>query len=265
MENTNSITFRGACSEVTGSKIEISSYKDKILLDYGMVQGHRDSAYLKNKEFKDNPLDVKAVILSHSHLDHSGLIPTITDKTPIFCTTPTYELCKHMLPDSQKVMTKDVEVIKRMFKRKHQKEIVEPLYTIDQVYDSLQNFKTVPYDMVIGLTEELEFKLHDSCHILGSASIQVNLKTKKDIKKIFYTSDLGHDKSLLSNEPKIPLDTTHLIIETTYGNKKRKNVDINQKLLENVMLAHKRQGKLIIPAFSVQRMQSIILMLHKMY
>ena len=265
MENTNSITFKGACEEVTGIKIEISSYKDKILLDYGLVQGHRDVAYLKNKEFKDNPLDVKAVILSHSHLDHSGLLPSLNGNTPIFCTTPTYELCKHMLPDSQKVMTKDVEVIKRMFKRKHKKEIVEPLYSIEQVYNSLHNFKTVPYDMQIGLTEEFSFKLYDSCHILGSASVQVDLKTKKDIKKIFYTSDLGHDKSLLSDEPKTPLDITHLIIETTYGNKKRAKVDVNQRLLENVMKAYKRKGKLIIPAFSVQRMQSILLLLHKMY
>ncbi len=260
----NAITFKGAVGEVTGSKIEISSYKDTVLMDYGLVQGHRDKAYIENKKFADEPLDPNYCILTHSHLDHSGLLPTLKN-TPIYSTPATHQLCRHMLPDSLKVMGKELDVIKRMLKRKKIKLPVQELYTKEDIDRCLDNFKTSNYDEWVTLTKEIRFKLMDSCHILGSASVEVEVNQKGTKHKVYYTSDLGHDKSLLHHNPKVPQDITHLIIETTYGNKKRHGGKPQDKLLDLIIDADKRGGRTIIPAFSVARMQSIILMLHRLY
>ena len=260
----HAITFRGAVGEVTGSKIEISSYKNTVLMDYGLVQGHRDTAYIENKKFADEPLDPDFCIISHSHLDHSGLLPTLKD-TPIYSTPATYELCRHMIPDSLKVMGKELDVIKRMLKRKKIKLPVKELYTKEDIDKCLNNFKTSNYGEWVKLTKEIRFKLMDSCHILGSASVEVEVNQRGNKHRVYYTSDLGHDKSLLHSNPIVPQNITHLIIETTYGNKKRHGGKPQDKLLDLILDANRRGGRTIIPAFSVARMQSIILMLHRLY
>jgi metallo-beta-lactamase family protein len=260
----NSLTFKGAVNEVTGSKIEIRSYQHTLLMDHGLVQGHRDQAYIQNREFALNPLNPDFCVLTHSHLDHSGLLPTLNN-VPIYATHATTELCKYMLPDALKVMTKDLDVIKRMFKRKKIKMVVEPLYTEEQVESCIHNFKSIDYEKWTRLTPEIKFKLLDSCHILGSASVEVDINQRGTHHRVYYTSDLGHDKSLLHHTPKVPQNITHLIIETTYGNKTRSKKNPQDQILDDIWQTYKRGGRIIIPAFSVARTQSIILMLHKLY
>ncbi len=264
----NSIRFYGAVDEVTGSKIEVTSWKDSVLMDCGSFQGHRDSSYLANKKFPEENINPNFVILSHAHIDHAGMIPALVKhgySGNIYSTPATYDLCKHMLPDAAKVMEKDLPIISKMLARSGHKQNVDVLYDEKDVSDSLKQFVAVPYGEKVKLTEEIEFELTDNCHILGSASVKLTVDQKGRKHKIWYTSDLGHDKSILSNKPVYPQDITHLIIETTYGNKSTIPGDPVQALLDNIVMTYRRKGKIIIPAFSIHRMQTIILILHKLY
>jgi len=262
------IEFYGACETVTGSKFIISNNDTRVMLDCGMYQGHKDEAYLKNKNFSEDIPRVDHCILSHAHIDHSGMLPVLTRSSftgKIYSTHPTLELCKHMLKDSVAVFTKELSIIAKMLKKKKIHTIVEPLYTTDDVDFCMTRFKPINYGKTVQLSDKISFTLYDSCHILGSASIKLNISENNISHRVWYTSDLGHDKSLLSNTPNVPIDINNLIIETTYGNKKRPEEDVVQKVMDIIIDAHKRGGKIIIPTFSVQRMQTLLLIIHKLH
>jgi metallo-beta-lactamase family protein len=170
-----------------------------------------------------------------------------------------------MLRDSVEVFTKELPIIRKIFKKNGIKEVVSPLYDTEDVDHCMNQFFPVDYERDYKLNSKMSFSFHDSCHILGSASVKINV-TENNIKhRVFYTSDLGHNKSLLCEEPTIPQDIDYLIIESTYGNKKRFEEDVYNKTIEYVNDAFKRGGRVIIPAFSVARMQTMILILHKLH
>lgn len=264
----SNIMFLGACNEVTGSKMIVESNNKKVMLDCGMVQGKKDYAYLKNKYFDEDTPRVDNCILSHSHIDHSGMLPSLVKHGftgNIYSTPATRDLCNHMLKDSVTVFTKELPIISKLLRKKKIKEHVEPLYSIEDVESCMYKFKTVDYDIDTEISDGISFSLHDSCHILGSASMKINLEENGVSSKLWYTSDIGHDRGLLCNTPKTPLDVDYMVIETTYGNKKREEEDITQKIMRNINDAHKRGGRIVIPAFSVGRMQTMILIIHKLY
>jgi len=261
------IEFRGACSEVTGSKMIISNNTTKVLLDCGMFQGKKIESYVKNREFKDNIPDVDYCILSHAHIDHSGLLPSLVSggyNGKIYSTPATNDLCKYMLADSVSVFSKEIQLIRKMLKRAKIHIQADPIYDIDDVSKCMDRFVSVDYRHKTYLTNDISFSFHDSCHILGSASIKLNVTNYNNTNKIWYTSDLGHDHSLLSNSPKIPEGIDTLIIESTYGNKKRNKEDSLQEVMDIVVDVYKRGGKLLIPTFSVARMQTLLLIIHKL-
>jgi len=262
------IEFYGACETVTGSKFIISNNDTKILLDCGMYQGRKDDAYLQNKEFVENIPYVDHCILSHAHIDHSGMLPPLVTNSGfigrIYSTYPTLDLCRHMLKDSVAVFTKELPIISKMLKKRKIHTYVEPLYTIEDVDNCISRFTPINYGEEVTLSNKISFSLHDSCHILGSASIKVNIIENNIQHNVWYTSDIGHDKSLLSNTPIVPLGVNHLVIESTYGNKKRHKEDVVQKVMEVINDATKRGGKIVIPTFSVQRMQTLLLIIHKL-
>ena len=146
------IEFLGACQTVTGSKFIISNNTHKILLDCGMFQGYKDESYLKNKEVGDNTPTVDYCLLSHAHIDHSGMLPSLVKggfKGKIYSTPPTRELCTHMLRDSVAVFTKELSIINKMLKKKKIKTEVSPLYDINDVIECLDQFVPVRYDDTI--------------------------------------------------------------------------------------------------------------------
>lgn len=254
---------------VTGSNILINSRNKKILLDYGMYQGPKDESYLKNQKIYESKFIPDHLIVSHAHIDHSGNIPILTSNGyngKIFATPQTYELCKHMLKDSAKVAAKEMPIISRQLRNKGIKTKVFPLYTEEDVnYCFLKNWKLTEYNTPTKIEDNVEFTFFDSCHILGSASIQINVKDKTK-HRIYYTADLGHDSSMICNEPVVPQGIDYLICESTYGLRKRDiNYDVEQNLINYVTDAFKRGGRVLIPAFSVGRMQNMILVLHKLH
>ena len=264
----SNIEFHGAVNTVTGSKFIVSTDKERVLVDCGMYQGDKAESYLKNKNFKEDMPYVTDCILSHSHIDHSGLLPSLVQggfAGNIYSTPATYDLCRHMLKDSVAVFTKELPIISKILRKKRIKETVEALYSVDDVDECLNRFITSDYGETVKLKKDIEFGLYDSCHILGSASVRLNVKENNISHRIWYTSDIGHDSSLLCNEPEIPQDIDYLVIESTYGNKKREEEDVTQKVMQAINDAHKRGGRVVIPAFSVGRMQTLLLIVHKLH
>jgi metallo-beta-lactamase family protein len=256
------IQFAGAAREVTGSKHVITFNGKKILLDCGMFQGKRKGADEKNKDFKFDPKEIDAVILSHAHIDHSGLLPYLSKQGyngPIYCTHATRDLCNYMLMDSAYIQEREYEWLKK--KKKSKEFIEEPLYSVDDATEVLKKFHAVNYEQSFIVTEGVVASFYDAGHILGSSLIHLifyDKKTKKHLK-VCFSGDLGRRGLPILRDPQPIPQTDILITETTYGNKLHsalQTVEEDLAVIINKVCAD--GGKLIIPSFAMERAQEIV-------
>ena len=191
------ISFHGAAQTVTGSKHLITlNSGNKILLDCGLFQGHGSDTDSLNRDFGFNPKDIDYLILSHAHIDHSGLIPRFVSqgfKGQILATPATYDLCKIMLLDSAKIQESDIKYVNK--KRKNaNKALFEPLYTIEDALTALTFFKKVKYSVVHQLFDGVTVSFEDAGHIIGSASVNLNIKEDGKQINISFSGDVGRYK-----------------------------------------------------------------------
>jgi len=201
------IEFVGAAQEVTGSKHLLHVNGKKILLDCGMFQGKRKKAEEKNKHFTFDPKEIDAVILSHAHIDHSGLLPLLVKqgfKGPIFCTHATRDLCQHMLADSAFIQEREAEYINEKKLKKGEKR-VEALYTIEDAQEALQQFTAVGYERTFVVEDGVAACFYDAGHILGSAVVHIIAFEKDKNKRTYigFTGDLGRKNIPLLRNPQI--------------------------------------------------------------
>ena len=261
------IQFMGAAKMVTGSKHLITTpNQTKILLDCGLVQGVHDEKIDYNRNFGFDPSSVDYVILSHAHIDHSGLLPRLVKegfKGIVFCTSGTADLCRIMLLDSAHIQTADLGYLNKKRTKKNLK-IIDPLYDIEDVEAVLKMLQIVDYDQTVKVNNEFSFLFTDAGHLLGSACVHLKIKTgPRKFKKITYTGDIGkYGDSILRDPQEFPQPDI-LICESTYGNRlhpvaKDAELELIQIVNETCI---KNKGKLIIPAFSVDRTQEIIFLL----
>ena len=272
------IKFNGAAREVTGSCHLItldSGYK--ILLDCGLFQGMGKGGWDLNNNFGFNPAEVDAMILSHAHIDHCGRLPKLVKEGfegKIYSTHATRSLCNIMLMDSAKIQERDVEWYnKRVEKKKKRKKgkykdlkLRTPLYITEDVAPALNKFVGCPYDAWIRINNEVEFTLRDAGHILGSSNVTIRVKEHGVEKVIGFTGDIGRPNRPIIKDPVPMPKVDYLLTESTYGDRLHES-DPEQadQLLE--IIKHTcidKKGKLIIPAFSVERTQEIVYMLDKM-
>ena len=255
------IQFYGAAQRVTGSKHLITTKKGtKILLDCGLFQGIGTTEL--NLQFGFDPKEVDFLILSHAHIDHTGLVPRLVRKGfkgIIYATPATKDLCEIMLMDSAFIQEKDLERInKRRIGRNE--EPYELLYNGEDVEAALSLFKTVDYETPFVIEAGVTAKFYDAGHLLGSAGIYLTFEEKNVSKSLFFTGDIGrpNDKILRSPQPFPQAD--YIICESTYGNKLHQpEADIKAHLLKIVNeTCVEKKGKLLIPAFSVDRTQELI-------
>ena len=253
---------------MTGSKHLITTERGtKILLDCGLFQGIQ--THELNQEFGFNPKEIDCVILSHAHIDHSGLLPRLVKKGfqgPVYATSATASLCQIMLLDSAYIQEKDVKLLNERRIRQG-RPTLELLYSVEDAEQALSLFKTIPYNMPVQLNDgEVEFTLTDAGHLLGSAAVHLNIENGGEYVRLTFTGDIGRpgDNILRSPEPFPQAD--YIICESTYGD--RLHVEEPDVLahLERIVFETcvSKRGKLIIPAFAVDRTQELVYALDRL-
>jgi len=263
------IEFLGAAKEVTGSKHLITTNSGKkILLDCGMFQGKGLETDSFNRNLGFNPSEIDYLLLSHPHIDHSGLIPYIVKlgfKGTIFCTPATRDLCSIMLADSGNIQEMDTYTFNK--KRARQGlEPVEPIYTMLDAQEAMQYFISIPYNKEFFIDQDISIKFTDNGHILGSATINMIFNEQDRKVNIAFTGDIGRYSKRILKDPQVFPQADYIIMESTYGDRFHDNVDQSeQKLLSAVIdTCCKKKGKLIIPSFAIGRAQEIIYALDRL-
>lgn len=257
------LTFCGGAGEVTGSCFLVETAENRFLVDCGMFQGGRD-ADLKNQRFPTfDPATIDFVLLTHAHIDHSGMLPRLAAlgfSGPVYATKATTELLEVMLMDSAHIQAKEAEwEAKHPPRRGGRNNQAQPLYTLQDVELALSLLVPVTYDTTLQPANNVRAKFHDAGHILGSAIIEVWAEDRK----IVFSGDLGQPGRPILRSPSPIEQADVLLIESTYGNRLHKNLDDTLEEFVNVIehtLYHKR-GNVIMPAFTVGRTQEILYLL----
>ena len=263
------IQFIGGARTVTGSQHLLSINGKKILLECGLFQGRRKDTYEKNKSFKFDPNEIDALILSHAHIDHSGNIPNLVKNGfdgPIYATSATVDLCDIMLRDSAHLQERDVEWLNKKRKNKNQTQ-EEALYSLEDVERALKNFAVVDYNTIMEIFPGINATFNDAGHILGSASILLEIEEDHGKKFRFgFSGDIGRHETPIIRDPDYLRDLDVLIMESTYGNRIHTHSDeVEEEVAKVVREVFDRRGKIIIPAFAVGRTQMLVYVLHKLF
>lgn len=263
------IEFLGAAKEVTGSKHLITTNKGKkILLDCGMFQGKGLETDGLNRDLGFNPQEIDYLLLSHPHMDHSGLIPYIVKlgfKGSIFCTPATRDLCSIMLADSANIQEQDTYTFNKKRARRGL-EPVEPIYTLLDAQEAMQYFISIPYDKEFFIDPDISVRFTDNGHILGSATINMVIKEQRRKIRLAFTGDIGRYSKRILKEPQAFPQADYIIMESTYGDRLHENIDQSEQQLLHAVIdtCCKKKGKLIIPSFAIGRAQEIIYALDKL-
>ncbi|KAA6441437.1 MBL fold metallo-hydrolase [Dyadobacter flavalbus] len=257
------IQFFGAARTVTGSKHLITTEKGtRILLDCGLFQGiQTDEA---NQNFGFNPSEIDYLILSHAHIDHSGLIPRLVKqgfKGPIYCTSATADLCRVMLLDSAHIQEKDLERVNRR-RQKQNRPLIEELYNTEDAVHALSLFQEVQYSrpFFLGKDKEVSVLMTDAAHLLGSAAVHLTFQDNGHAKQITFTGDIGRPDDHILRRPDAFPQADIIICESTYGDRLHEKEGDMQAHLSKIVreTCVERKGKLIIPAFAIDRTQELI-------
>ena len=260
------LTFLGAAKIVTGSSYLLEVGTQKVLIDCGMFQGSKNITAFNRREFYYDPTSIDCVLLTHSHIDHSGLLPKLCKsgfKGSIYATRVTNELCGIMLPDSAHIQEFDAEIANRKGQRAGKKP-VEPLYTIDDAYACLGHFSPVDYDKDVTLSENVVVRFRDAGHILGSAILEVFVTEEGKTTKLLFSGDLGQPGQPIIKDPTLIEEADYVITESTYGNRLHENYDKEEQLATIINASVARGGNIVIPSFAVGRTQTILYYLHNL-
>jgi len=262
------IQFCGAATDVTGSCHLITTAHHKILLDCGMFQGGKAADALNRQPFPFDPRGIDCVVLSHAHIDHCGRLPLLVKRGfegPIYATDATADLVDVMLRDSAHIHEQEAEWQNRKNERAG-KAKVKPLYTADDALQTIRLLKSVRYDQLFELNEEMKVVFNDAGHILGSAIIELFVSEEEGETKIVFSGDLGMAERPILKDPKIIKKADYLVMETTYGDRVHEPNPVSiSRLLTIAAETVKRGGNVVIPSFAVGRTQELIFELNKVY
>ena len=256
------LTFHGAAQEVTGSCHLLETQGGgRVLLDCGMHQGGDAVKRIQDEEFKFDPSDIDAVILSHAHLDHSGLLPKLYHEGfagPVICTSATAELLDIMLNDSVGLYLRDLERTNVRNSRRG-RPILEPVFDLDDVQGVLKLCQGHAYGEVVTLGESVAVRFHDAGHILGSSIVEVTLREQGEEKTLVFSGDLGKRDSVLMNTPSTLRKADVLLCESTYGDREHRGEQDSMAQLRDILQeTWRRGGSVMIPSFAVGRTQDIL-------
>ena len=263
------IQFVGAAQTVTGSMHLLRTPGGTILLDCGLSQGKRRESYERNKRLPLPIDEIRAVLLSHAHIDHSGAIPLLVKngyRGPIYATPATRDLASIMLRDAANIQESDARFMNRQAEKQGlDQEPVVPLYDEQDVLEAIGLFHSLPYGFKNQLLPGVGLTFLDAGHVLGSALSLLDVEEGGHSKRLVFTGDLGRNNMPILRDPELPTGAQVLIMESTYGD--RLHDDIGQMegaLCEVLKRTLARKGKVIIPSFALERAQEVIYSLKRL-
>ncbi len=260
------VTFQGAAHTVTGSMHVVEANGRRLLLDCGLFQGKRSEARQRNSHFPFDPRTIDLVVLSHAHLDHCGNLPTLVRggfSGPIYCTPATRDLAAVMLADSAKIQEEDADFLNRH--RQPGEPAAEPLYRHEDAQRAVGLIRAIPYHRDADLGHGFGLRLVDAGHLLGSAMVALTITGGGRDCSLTFTGDVGRPGVPILRDPEPVPPGDVLLCESTYGGEAHPPVEeLAGQLGELVRRTAGRGGKLLIPAFSLGRTQTVVYYLHQL-
>ncbi len=260
---TVTLHFHGAAGTVTGSCYRVVHAGGQFLVDCGMFQGNKTVRDLNYKPFPFDPRQIDYLLLTHAHIDHAGLLPRLTHlgyRKPIWATEPTNGLLEYLLPDAAGIQESEAERETRKRSRRAE-EPFKPLYVMADATEALKHRRDVKYGEWIEPGPGVRARYWNAGHILGSASIEVEVKDGDKTVRILFSGDLGPDEKVFYLEPDAPAGFDYILAESTYGGRDRQDytlVERRQQLKTEINEALGRGGNLVIPTFAVERSQELL-------
>ena len=263
---TTRLTFHGAAGgAVTGSCFAVDHAGGRFLIDCGLFQGNKSVRELNYREFPFNPGGIDFLLLTHAHIDHSGLIPKLAARGfagPVHATAPTVDLLAFMLPDSGHIQESEVERLNRRNRRRGLPEVT-PIYTRADAEACLRRARPQPYEQWFRPGPGVEARFWNAGHILGSASIELKVEQADGGPPVhlLFSGDLGPDEKVFHLEPDAPAGFDHVVCESTYGDRDREDATVEHRravLEKEINDALAAGGNLLIPAFAVERTQELL-------
>ena len=257
------LTFCGAAGTVTGSCSYIESKDAKFLIDCGLFQGNRTTQELNYQPFPFNAAAAEFLLLTHAHIDHSGLLPKLTNcgfGGPIYATEATVDLLQFMLRDSAFIQESNIERVNKK-RRRRGEPAVAALYTVKDCEKTLKQLKPVPYEQWFEPKPGVRARFWNAGHLLGSASIELEITEDGKPIRMMFSGDLGPEEKAFHPEPDAPTGYDYIICESTYGDRDRDDYTLEKRreaIRDELVRGLSRGGNVVIPAFAVERSQELL-------
>jgi metallo-beta-lactamase family protein len=261
---TAQIKFCGAAGTVTGSCYWMRTQGCQFLIDCGLFQGTKTIKELNYGDFPFDPKKIDFVLLTHAHTDHAAMIPKLIKAGfagPVYATAPTKDLLSFMLPDSGNIQETEVDRLNRRNQQRG-KGTVTPIYTRRDAENSINQIKAIDYEKWLIPDPDIRARFWNAGHILGSASIEIEISDEERPLRILFSGDLGPDNKLFQADPEAPSDFDYIVCESTYGGQTREIMTPQERrsnLANEINAAMSAGGSLIIPSFAVERSQELLL------
>lgn len=259
-----SLTFHGAAECVTGFCARLAGDGFTLLIDCGMFQGSKTLKALNYEPFPFDVDQIDAVLLTHAHIDHSGMLPKLMRagyEGPIYATAPTRALCEVMLADAGDIQESEVFHLNRRNQQRG-RPLVEPVYTAKDAAKTIDLFQKVKVDEIVDILPNVRARFWNAGHMLGATSVEIIIGPDESAERILFSGDLGAGGQDYLPEPTGPVDIDHLVLESTYGDRERERtntVERRRLLAEELRQAHAAGGPLLMPTFAVGRAQELLL------
>ncbi|SFW12481.1 metallo-beta-lactamase family protein [Desulfovibrio desulfuricans] len=260
------VQFLGAAQTVTGSCYMIEACGKRFCIDCGMHQGNK-AIDARNREIEVyRPTDIDFVLITHAHIDHSGLLPRIVRdgfNNPVYCTKATSELLDLMLQDSAHIQEMEAQWEAKKYMRRGLKNPPAALYTVEDAQKAVSLFSAVDYHKTFEPAPGIRVTYYDAGHILGSGSVRIEADEDGKTTSLIFSGDIGRPQALIVRSPESPPQADYVFMESTYGDRDHKNEETSdQELAEAIAYSYGKGEKVIIPAFAVERTQEVLYCLH---